>query len=70
MEDRTIRKLVVVVLPDTFRGMGPHRNSAETQQSGHAPGTEMKNERYIKNCNYKKNFVVVCEGVGVPVWIS
>ena len=29
--------LVVVVLPDPFRGMGARRNSAETQQSGHAP---------------------------------
>jgi len=27
----------LVVLPDHFRGMGVRRNSAETQQSGHAP---------------------------------
>jgi len=37
--------LVVVVLPDPFRGMGAWRNSTETQQSGHAPrsGPEVKN---------------------------
>ena len=29
--------VVVVVLPDPFRGMGARRNSAETQQSGHTP---------------------------------
>jgi len=36
--------LVVVVLPDPFRGMGVWRNSTETQQSGHAPrsGLEVK----------------------------
>jgi len=35
---------VVVVLLDPFRGMGVQRNSAETQQSGHAPtsGSKMK----------------------------
>ena len=31
------RQVVVVVLPDPFRGMGARRNSAETQQSGHTP---------------------------------
>ena len=29
--------VVVVILPDPFRGMGARRNSAETQQSGHIP---------------------------------
>jgi len=39
--------VVVVMLPDPFRGMGVWRNSAETQQSGHAPrsGPEFKNGR-------------------------
>jgi len=39
--------VVVVVLPDPFRGMGAWRNSMETQQSGHAPrsGPEVKNGR-------------------------
>jgi len=39
--------IVVVVLPDLFRGMGTWRNSTETQQSGHAPrsGPEVKNKR-------------------------
>jgi len=37
--------VVVVMLPDPFRGMGAWRNSTETQQSGHAPGSgpEVKN---------------------------
>jgi len=37
----------LVVLPDSFRGMGAWRNSMETQQSGHAPrsGPENKNGR-------------------------
>ena len=30
--------VVVVVLPDPFRGMGARRNSAETQQSGGGGG--------------------------------
>jgi len=36
--------MVVVVLPDPFRGMGAWRNSTETQQSGHSPrfGPEVK----------------------------
>jgi len=36
-----------VVQPDPFRGIGVRRNSAETQQSGHAPrsGPEVKNGR-------------------------
>jgi len=36
--------LVVVVLPDPFRGKGAWRNSTETQQSGHSPrsGPEVK----------------------------
>jgi len=36
---------VVVVLPDSFRGMGAWRNSTETQKSGHAPRSrpEVKN---------------------------
>jgi len=44
---RRILKLVVVVLPDSFRGMGAWRNSTETQQSGHAPwfGPKVKNGR-------------------------
>jgi len=29
--------VVVVVLPNPFRGMGAQRNSAETQQLDHAP---------------------------------
>jgi len=39
--------VVVVVLPDPFRGMWEWRNSTETQQSGHAPrsGPEVKNGR-------------------------
>jgi len=38
---------LVVVLPDPFRGMGVCRNSAEAQQSSHAPrsGPEVKNGR-------------------------
>jgi len=32
--------LVVVVLPDPFRGMGAWKNSTETQQSGHALRSE------------------------------
>jgi len=37
--------MVVVVLPDPFRGIGVWRNSMETQQSGHASrsGPEVKN---------------------------
>jgi len=39
--------VVVVELPDLFRGIGAWRNSMETQQSAHAPrsGTEVKNGR-------------------------
>jgi len=39
--------MVVVVLPDPFRGVGAWRNSTETQQSGHPPrsGSEVKNGR-------------------------
>jgi len=39
--------VVMMVLPDPFRGMGAWRNSTETQQSGHAPrsGPEVKNGR-------------------------
>jgi len=39
--------VVVLVLPDPFRGMRAWRNSAETQQPGHAPwsGPEVKNGR-------------------------
>jgi len=39
--------VVVVVLPDPFRGMEAWRNSTETQQSGHAPrsGPEVENGR-------------------------
>jgi len=38
--------VVVVVLPDPFRGMG-RRETTETQQSGHVPrsGPEVKNGR-------------------------
>jgi len=41
---KRILDLVVVVLPDPFRGMGAWRNSTETQQSGHAlrSGPEVK----------------------------
>jgi len=40
-------KVVVVVLPDSFRGMGAWRNSTESQQSGHASrsGPEVKSGR-------------------------
>jgi len=40
-------KVLVVVLPDTFRGMGAQRNSTEAQQSVHAPrsGPVYKNGR-------------------------
>jgi len=39
--------VVVVVLPDPFRGMGVRRNFAETQQSDHSPssGPEVENGR-------------------------
>jgi len=39
--------VVVVVLPDPFRGMGAWRNSTEIQQLGHTPrsGSEIKNGR-------------------------
>jgi len=42
-----LRPIMVVVLPDPFRGMGAWRNFMETQQSGHAPrsGPEVKNGR-------------------------
>jgi len=47
--DTIIRHLVVLVmvLPDFFRGMGAWRNSTETQLSGHASRSEqeVKNER-------------------------
>jgi len=44
---RLQRMVVVVVLPDPFRGMGAWTNSTETQQSSHAPrsGPEIKNGR-------------------------
>jgi len=47
--DRSPYLLVVVVLPDPFRGKRAWRNSLETQQSGHAPrsGSEVKNGRSI-----------------------
>jgi len=40
-------ELLLVVLPDSFRGMGARRNSTDTQQSGHAPrsGLEIKDGR-------------------------
>jgi len=39
------------MLPDPFRGMGARKNSAETQQSGHAlrPGPEVKNGNSVKD---------------------
>jgi len=39
--------MVMVVQPDSFRGMVSWRNSTETQQLGYAPmsGPEVKNER-------------------------
>jgi len=48
----------MVVLPDSFRGLRKRRNSAETQQSGHAPRyeTDVKNEK-----NSAKD--------GAPEWI-
>jgi len=33
-----------VELPDPFRGMGAWRNSTETQQSGHAPGSGLEDK--------------------------
>ena len=50
--------MVVVILPDPFRGMGARRNSAETQQSGHNPrsGPKIKNgERGAKD-RFTKGF--------------
>jgi len=43
--------VVVVVLPDSFRGMGPCRNSTETQQTDHVPrfGPEVKNGSSAKD---------------------
>jgi len=43
--------VVVVVLPDPFRGMGAWTNSTEIQQSGHAPrsGPEIKNGSSAKD---------------------
>jgi len=37
--------MMVMVLPDPFRGIGAWRNSTESQQSGHASrsGLEVKN---------------------------
>jgi len=42
--------VIVVVLPDLFRGMGAQRNSAERQQSDYAStsGPEIKNESSAK----------------------
>jgi len=42
---------MLVVLPDTFRGMEAWRNSTETQQSGHAQrfGPEVKNGSSAKD---------------------
>jgi len=39
--------VVVVALPEPFRGLEARRNVTETQQSGHAPrsGPEVKIER-------------------------
>jgi len=36
--------VVVVVLPEPFRGMGAWRKSAETQQSGHAQGLDQRSK--------------------------
>ena len=33
--------VIVVVLPDHLRGLGARRNSAETQKSGHTPGSRI-----------------------------
>jgi len=52
---------VVVVPPDPLRGMGVQRNSAVTQQSGHAPRSEPE----IKNVSF-----VVWEDVGEPAEID
>jgi len=43
--------MVVVVLPDPFRGMGAWRNSTETQQFGHTlrSGPELKNRSSAKD---------------------
>jgi len=43
--------MVVVVLPDPFRGTRARRNSTETQQSGHAirSGPEIKNRSSAKD---------------------
>jgi len=44
-------RMMVVVLPDSFRGMGAWRNSTEIQQSGHVPrsGPEVKNGSSAKD---------------------
>jgi len=45
--------MVVVVLPDPFRGIEAWRNTTETQQSGHASrfGPEVKNGKSsAKDC--------------------
>jgi len=45
------RHILVVVLPNPFRGMETWRNSTEIQQSGHAPwsGPEVKNVSSAKD---------------------
>ena len=56
VEKLLCKPVVVVVLPDPFRGMGARRNSAETQQSGHTsrPGQQIKNrERGAKDRSTK-----------------
>jgi len=44
-------KMVVVLIPNLFRGMGAWRNSTEIQQAGHAPrsGLEVKNGSSAKD---------------------
>jgi len=36
--------VVVVVLPDPFRGMGAWSKCTETQQSGHAQGLDQRSK--------------------------
>jgi len=40
--------LVVVVLPNPFRGMRAWKNSTETQQSGHAPKDWTRGQKWKK----------------------
>jgi len=52
----------MVVLPDSFRGIGARRNSTKAQQSGHAPrsGPEVKTGRSnAKDSALERLYVIV-----------